>query len=90
VVEQAVHELVTEYLECHPNTLDAILSKAIQAFKAAMAAKKARELVRRKNVLKSSTLPGKLSDCSCTDPRNSGWCLSFTLRLFSWLLPRRD
>lgn len=71
VVEQAVHELVTEYLECHPNTLDAILSKAIQAFKAAMAAKKARELVRRKNVLKSSTLPGKLSDCSCTDPRNS-------------------
>ncbi len=54
---------------------------------AAMAAKKARELVRRKNVLKSSTLPGKLSDCSCTDPRNSGWCLTFTLRLFSGYYP---
>lgn len=71
IVEQAVQELVTEYLEQHPNTLEAILSKALQAFRAAMAAKKARELVRRKNVLKSSMLPGKLSDCSCTDPRNS-------------------
>ncbi|CAM6128154.1 unnamed protein product [Calypogeia fissa] len=71
VVEQAVGELVTEYLETHPDVLETILSKAIQAFKAAMAAKKARELVRRKNVLKSATLPGKLSDCSCTDPRNA-------------------
>ncbi|BBM99346.1 DNA gyrase subunit B [Marchantia polymorpha subsp. ruderalis] len=71
VVEQAVQELVTEYLECHPEVLESILAKAIQAFKAAMAAKKARELVRRKNVLKSAMLPGKLSDCSCTDPRNS-------------------
>ncbi|CAM6092289.1 unnamed protein product [Calypogeia fissa] len=71
VVEQAVGELVTEYLETHPDVLETILSKAIQAFKAAMAAKKARELVRRKNVLKSAMLPGKLSDCSCTDPRNS-------------------
>ncbi|XP_024403796.1 DNA gyrase subunit B, chloroplastic/mitochondrial isoform X1 [Physcomitrium patens] len=71
LVDQAVQELVTEYLEQHPNTLEAILSKALQAFRAAMAAKKARELVRRKNVLKSSMLPGKLSDCSCTDPKNS-------------------
>jgi hypothetical protein len=38
-------------------------------------------------VLKSSTLPGKLSDCSCTDPRNSGWCLTFTLGLFSGYYP---
>ncbi|KAL3701306.1 hypothetical protein R1sor_019328 [Riccia sorocarpa] len=71
IVDQAVQELVTEYLECHPDVLETILAKAIQAFKAAMAAKKARELVRRKNVLKSAMLPGKLSDCSCTDPRNS-------------------
>lgn len=48
-----------------------------------MAAKKARELVRRKNVLKSSMLPGKLSDCSCTDPRNSGtFSLAYHMRSF--------
>lgn len=50
---------------------------------AAMAAKKARELVRRKNVLKTSMLPGKLSDCSCTDPKDAGKCfpLDFILSL---------
>lgn len=51
-----------------------------------MAAKRARELVRTKSVLKSSSLPGKLADCSCTDPEESGkllfymeliWALSF-------------
>ncbi|KAJ7558847.1 hypothetical protein O6H91_04G058500 [Diphasiastrum complanatum] len=71
IVEQAVQELVTEYLECHPETLDAILEKAIQAYKAAMAAKTARELIRRKNLLKTSRLPGKLADCTCSDPRFS-------------------
>lgn len=71
VVEQALNEQLTDYLECHPGELEAILSKSIQAFKAAMAAKKARELVRRKSILRSSTLPGKLADCSCTDPSDA-------------------
>lgn len=71
VVEQAVQENLTEYLECHPGVLEAILLKSIQALKAAMAAKNARELVRRKSVLKSSTLPGKLADCSCNNPRDA-------------------
>ncbi|XP_002992062.2 DNA gyrase subunit B, chloroplastic/mitochondrial [Selaginella moellendorffii] len=71
IVEQAVIEQVTEYLEFRPDTLEAILSKALQAYKAAEAAKKARELVRRKNVLKTSTLPGKLADCTSSDPRVS-------------------
>ena len=47
-----------------------------------MAAKKARELVRRKNVLKTSMLPGKLSDCSCTDPRDAGNFLPPDFMLF--------
>lgn len=71
VVEQAVQENLLEYLECHPGEMDLILAKSIQALKAAMAAKNARELVRRKSVLKSSTLPGKLADCSCNNPRDA-------------------
>jgi len=48
-----------------------ILEKAIQSFNAAEAARRARELVRRKSVLESSTLPGKLADCSSRDPSES-------------------
>ena len=50
-----------------PSIFQAVLSKALQAQRAAEAAKKARELVRRKSVLSKSTLPGKLADCSSTD-----------------------
>ena len=50
-----------------PSILNAVLSKALQAQRAADAAKKARELVRRKSVLSKSTLPGKLADCTSTD-----------------------
>lgn len=71
VVEQCVQEYLTEYLELHPDVLDSILSKALNALKAAMAAKRARELVRAKSVLKSSSLPGKLADCSATNPEES-------------------
>ncbi|XP_042373785.1 DNA gyrase subunit B, chloroplastic/mitochondrial-like [Zingiber officinale] len=71
VVEQCVQENLTEYLELHPDVLDSILSKALNALKAAMAAKRARELVRAKSVLKSSSLPGKLADCSATNPEES-------------------
>ncbi len=55
------------WLEQHPTAFNAIAAKAQQAARAADAAKKARELVRRKNVLTRSTLPGKLADCSSSD-----------------------
>ncbi|KMZ59988.1 DNA gyrase subunit B, chloroplastic/mitochondrial [Zostera marina] len=71
VVDQCIQEQLTEYLELHPDILDLILSKALNALKAAMAAKRARELVRTKSVLKSSSLPGKLADCSNTNPEES-------------------
>jgi DNA gyrase subunit B len=71
IVESLVGEVLTEYLEFRPAIADAIIEKAIQAFNAAEAARKARELVRRKSVLESSTLPGKLADCSSRDPSES-------------------
>ncbi|THG16082.1 hypothetical protein TEA_014804 [Camellia sinensis var. sinensis] len=72
VVDQSVQEYLTEYLELHPDVLDSILSKSLNALKAALAAKRARELVRQKSVLKSSSIPGKLADCSATNPEESG------------------
>jgi DNA gyrase subunit B len=71
IVDTLVGEVLTEYLEFHPGVADSILDKAIQAFKAAEAARHARELVRRKSVLESSPLPGKLADCSTRDPSES-------------------
>jgi len=71
IVDSLVGEVLTEYLEFRPGVADAVLDKAIQAFKAAEAARHARELVRRKSVLESSPLPGKLADCSTRDPSES-------------------
>lgn len=71
IVDSLVGETLTEYLEFRPGVADAVLDKAIQAFKAAEAARHARELVRRKSVLESSPLPGKLADCSSRDPHES-------------------
>lgn len=71
IVDSLVGETLTEFLDFNPNVADAILEKAIQAFKAAEAARRARELVRRKSVLESSPLPGKLADCSSRDPSES-------------------
>ncbi|KAL4607473.1 hypothetical protein ACB092_09G176900 [Castanea dentata] len=71
VVDQSVQEYLTEYLELHPDILDLVLSKSLNALKAALAAKRARELVRQKSVLRSSSLPGKLADCSSTNPEES-------------------
>ena len=71
IVEGLVGEALSEYLEFRPPVADAILEKAIQAFKAAEAARRARDLVRRKSVLESSPLPGKLADCSSRDPAES-------------------
>ena len=62
---------IQDALDADSSTLDSILSKAIAAYKAAEAARKARELVRRKSVLTRSALPGKLADCSSTDAASS-------------------
>ncbi|MDZ4655173.1 MAG: DNA topoisomerase (ATP-hydrolyzing) subunit B [Coriobacteriia bacterium] len=63
-VQSAVTQYLSEYLEEHPGPARAIVGKAAQASKARAAARKARELTRRKGLLESSTLPGKLADCS--------------------------
>ncbi|TGG94403.1 MAG: DNA topoisomerase (ATP-hydrolyzing) subunit B [Aphanocapsa feldmannii 277cV] len=71
IVDSLVGQALSEFLEFNPQVIDSILEKAIQAFNAAEAARRARELVRRKSVLESSTLPGKLADCSSRDPAES-------------------
>ncbi len=67
-VDQMVSECLTNYLEEHPKEAKVIVNKVILAATARHAARKARELVQRKNVLSGSGLPGKLSDCSERDP----------------------
>ncbi len=71
IVDSLIGEALTKYMEFNPGILDLILEKAIQSFNAAEAVRRARELVRRKSVLESSTLPGKLADCSSRDPSES-------------------
>lgn len=67
-VSQGVSEMLTVYLEEHPNEARIIVQKVILAAKARQAARKAREMVQRKNVLSSTGLPGKLADCASSDP----------------------
>ncbi len=69
-VSQAVSEMLTHYLEENPNDARAIVQKVILAATARHAARKAREMVQRKNVLTGTGLPGKLSDCADKDPQN--------------------
>ncbi|PSP68141.1 DNA gyrase subunit B [Halobacteriales archaeon QS_1_69_70] len=71
IVESAVHEELGTYLEEHPDTAAAIVSKAVEAAKARMAAKKAEELTRRKSALESTSLPGKLADCQTREPADA-------------------
>jgi DNA gyrase subunit B len=66
-VQGVVTQGLAEYLEEHPKPARAIVTKSAQAAKARAAARKARELTRRKGLLESSTLPGKLADCSVRD-----------------------
>lgn len=67
-VDQAVGEALNHYLEEHPKEARLIINKVILAAQARHAARKAREMVQRKNVLTGTGLPGKLADCSSTDP----------------------
>ena len=68
IVESLVNERLTLYLEENPMVVGTILEKTVTAAKAREAARKARELTRRKSFLDSSSLPGKLADCSEKDP----------------------
>jgi DNA gyrase subunit B len=68
IVESLVSESLSEFLEENPKVATSILQKALVAKSARDAAKKARELTRRKSALEVSTLPGKLADCSEKDP----------------------
>jgi DNA gyrase subunit B len=68
IVRQVVNEHLGAYLEEHPPVLRAIVEKAVAAARAREAARKARDLVRKKSGLENAVLPGKLADCSITDP----------------------
>ncbi len=68
LVENTVNEKLADFLEENPSIARGILDKCMTALRAREAARKARELTRRKSVLESTTLPGKLADCSERDP----------------------
>ena len=68
IVESITNEHLTQYFEENPQTVRKILEKCIDTARSRIAAKKARDLTRRKNALENDSLPGKLSDCSERDP----------------------
>ncbi len=68
LTNRIVSQGMAEYLEEHPNQAKEILKKALQAAKGRLAAQKARQATRRKGLLESASLPGKLADCSVRDP----------------------
>ncbi len=68
IVETLVYDRLSIYLEEHPQVAKTIIDKAMQAAKAREAARKARELVRKKSYLESAALPGKLADCTSSNP----------------------
>ncbi len=71
IVQSMVNDVLSTFLEENPSIAKTILEKCVSASRAREAARKARELVRRKNALESTTLPGKLADCS---EKNSEVC----------------
>ncbi|WP_407559861.1 DNA topoisomerase (ATP-hydrolyzing) subunit B [Streptomyces sp. 184] len=67
-VQKVTHEHLTDWLDRNPNEAADIVRKSIQAATARVAARKARDLTRRKGLLETASLPGKLSDCQSNDP----------------------
>jgi len=71
LVENLVYDKLSAYFEENPRVIRAILDKVLEAMRAREAARRAKELTRRKGVLSDHSLPGKLADCQERDPRNS-------------------
>jgi len=71
VVQSLTDKFLRGYFESYPNVADQIIKRAVAAAAAREASRKARELVRRKSALEGGGLPGKLADCSSTDPEQS-------------------
>jgi DNA gyrase subunit B len=71
LVEQTVNQRLAEFLEENPTEARRIIEKAVSAARARQAARKARELTRRKSALESSSLPGRLADCQISDPESA-------------------
>lgn len=71
IVESVVFEKLSQFFEENPSVIGTIIDKAVTAARARDAARKARELVRRKGILEGSSLPGKLADCSSRDPKQT-------------------
>ena len=71
LVKQTVNQRLAEFLEEHPTEARQIVQKAVAAQRARQAARKARELTRRKSALDGSSLPGKLADCTIRDPEQT-------------------
>ena len=69
IVSSLVYESLSNFYEENPSVANKIVNKAVESFRARDAARRARDLVRRKGALESNSLPGKLADCSETDPQ---------------------